>query len=192
MTPRLYPAFLQSGLVQLTLYVAVINLCQARLIEYQSPGIGTCGAAIKLSRTGDLLGAYSVDGFNNSLFGIDGRSYRIDSTGAVFNLTYLSPPATAVPVVEGNFQCTCNDQSSKVSFAATGSFRLKAKWSCVNAHSKPDLTEIIHFSIPSNNQHEKVNHHLDYWCQFTSLGLQILGGLKRRSFLYQIGYKNRA
>lgn len=89
---------------------------------------GTCAADVALKKTGVILGAYSIDGSKVNVFsGIDGRSYLIDSTDAVFNLTYFSPPGTAIPVVEGNFQCTCYNQSNNVSFAATGSFRLMAR-----------------------------------------------------------------
>ena len=102
------------------------------LAEFNSRAIqipSTFSASIAIFKQNDLLGQYIIDNaFENKFSDVDGKSYRIDPTSSYFYLQTLSPPATSIPYVDGNFQCTLYEigKSKPIPIRASGSFRLRA------------------------------------------------------------------
>lgn len=92
----------------------------------------TFSANISIHKKGDMFGQYNVSLINssseNSFSGVDGKSYSIDTTESHFTITGMSPPATVIPYVDGNFECIVYETGTyhDKPIRAYGTFRLKA------------------------------------------------------------------
>jgi hypothetical protein len=92
----------------------------------------TFSANISIHKKGELFGQYNVSLINsyydNSFSNVDGKSYGIDTTSSHVTITGMSPPATPIPYIDGNFDCTVYEMRNYYAkpIHAYGSFRLKA------------------------------------------------------------------
>ena len=103
------------------LYISALAEFNDRSIQTPS----TFSASILINKKGDLFGQYNVFG---SFTYVDGKSYRIDTSFSHFTITEMSPPATVIPYVDGNFECIVYEVNGIDGnpIHASGKFRLKA------------------------------------------------------------------
>lgn len=114
---------------KLSIHAQAEIIFRANYILFQP---STFTADISLHKKGDLFGQYNVKtsyfNYENFFSDVDGKSYRIDSTLSHFTITAMSPPATVVPYIDGNFDCVVYEMRNYDAkpIRAYGTFRLKA------------------------------------------------------------------